>query len=167
MKQTDLLQFYPEVSHASQYQSQETDREVMMIDGYGQNTTGLSESPIQNGLLSRIVLDYIRYLNGNNCNLTWNHRVTRYNVTLYQLPMSARRMKENGQSLLPTPCASDWKRSKVSPKDIIDRHSPGLPVFAAMLANGEIKLPTPVASQSWKPIRPLSPSELGGGTELL
>lgn len=63
-----------------------------------------------------------------------------------------------GMLVLPTPKSSDHKRMKVAPSDL-NRHSPGIPVFAAILQEN---LPTPTCKE--EKIRNRTPSEHPGGS---
>lgn len=88
MQQMDISQFLPEDSHVSLSVSQEIVKEVLTNDGSGVISQESSEKLSRLGLLSRIVLDYISFQNGNRYNLTWKRKVINSDVTLFLLPLS-------------------------------------------------------------------------------
>lgn len=169
-EQTSLIfveenqQYYQAVSPANPYQLQVIEKERMMIDGCGVSFSALSQSLNQLGLLQKMYLDSLPFLNIQKSSMTWKQKVTQSKHLYYQLQTSAHRTSEKEHLLLPTPRSTDWKRSVVAPSEI-RRKSPGIPVYAAMMQEGIFYLPTPCTSQLNKIIRPLIPSEMGGGME--
>lgn len=156
---------YPAVSPVNPYLQQVKDKETKMKDGCGMNFTALSQSVSRLGLLQKMYLDLLPSRNTPELSMTWKQKVTQSKHLYYQLQTTARRISEEEHLLLPTPRATDWKRSVVAPAEL-RRKSPGIPVYAAMMQEGIFYLPTPCTSQLHKIIRPLIPSEKRGGMEL-
>lgn len=95
------------------------------------------------------------------CYLTWKASATPRNRLLFRLVPSMLRTEETGYSLWPTPTANDGNNITFPPAA---RNWDSVP--------GEIMrrfYPTPTASQDYKPIRKLAPSEKNGdhGTMLV
>lgn len=149
-------------SPVSPYLLQVVEKAKKMKDGCGMSLSDLSESVNRLGLLQKMSLDWLQSLNTLESSPTWKMRVTPSRHSYYLLLMSAPRTSGKERLLLPTPAATDWKRSLVARADM-SRKSPGVPVYAAMIQEGIFYLPTPCTSQIHKIIRPLTPSERGGG----
>lgn len=129
-----------------------------MIDGCGQTILESFGKPTQIGLLSKIVTGSYSYRNQKNSKAIWKTSTTKYGLFVFRLQAWAHRTSERERLLLPTPVASDSKRSVVAMGDFF-RHSPGLPVWAALLSEN---LPTPTCNI--EKIRKPSPSENPGGS---
>lgn len=157
----ETRRYCPEDSPASRSVSRENDKGKMTSGGSGQNTLDSfgNASPI--GLLLRMLQTSQTYQNLEGSMPIWKMRVMKSGFLKYQLQVPEHRTSGNDVSWLPTPCASDKKRMKTSPAEF-NRHSPNLPIFAAMIHVGIHRLPTPMSSQDFKPIRPLTPQESAG-----
>lgn len=148
-------------SRANRYQPQDNEKVRKTIDGSGQNTLDLFGNVGPLGLLRKMLQTSSTYQNSEGSMPTWKTKVMKSGFLKYQLQVPELRISEGGVSWLPTPVASDNKRSKVCPADL-RRKSPAIPVFASAIQQGIVKLSTPTASQDFKPIRPQIPSERGG-----
>jgi len=135
--------------------------ERMIPGGSGQNTLDLFGNVSPLGLLRKMLQTSSTYQSSEGYMPIWKTRVTKSGFLKYQLQVPEHRTSEKGVSWLPTPCASDKKRMKTSPAEF-NRHSPNLPIFAAMIHVGIHRLPTPMSPQDFKPIRPLTPQESAG-----
>jgi len=153
----EIPQSYPADSPVSQSVELGKNSVIRTSGGCGQSTleSYAKQSPI--GLLSKIVTGSSLFQNGMESKPIWKTQVMKSGVSVFRLRAWVPRMSEKERLLLPTPVATDYKRSKVSPMDL-ERHSPGLPVFAALLSEN---LPTPTCSLN--AIRKPSPSENPGG----
>lgn len=140
---------------------QGNDSERMILAGYGQNTLDLFGNVSPLGLLRKMLHTSSIYQSSEESIPIWKTRVTKSGFLKYQLQVPGRRTSENAVLLLPTPCATDYKRAQVSPADL-NRKSPSIPVFASAIQQGIVKLSTPTASQDYNPIRPQIPSERAG-----
>lgn len=145
------------VSHVSPSLSQENVSAAKTSVGCGQSTLDSFGKPTPLGLLLRMLPLSPVFQSSGKYTKTLNPKITKSGFCIYELQMSAPHTSAPAVSWLPTPTASDHKRAKVSPADVMRKSPglPGLPVFAAML-------PTPTASQDYKPIREMSPSEKNG-----
>ena len=148
-------------SRANQYQPQDHEKVRKTIDGSGQNTLDLFGNVSPLGLLRKMLQTSSIYQSSEESIPIWKTKVTKSGFLKYQLQVPGRRTSENAALLLPTPCATDYKRAQVSPADL-NRKSPSIPVFASAIQQGIIKLSTPTASQDYNPIRPQIPSERAG-----
>lgn len=145
-------------SHVSQLVQPERNLEKKMTAGCGQTILESFGKLSQIGLLSKIVTGSYSYRNQKNSKAIWKTSTTKYGLFVFRLQAWEHRMSERERLLLPTPVASDSKRSMVAKKDFY-RHSPGLPVWAALLSEN---LPTPTCEI--EKIRKPSPSENPGGS---
>jgi hypothetical protein len=129
------------------------------------------------GLLARMLLDTSVW-GSTTCYLTWKAKVTKQSRLYFQLVPSTPHTDETECSLWPTPTASDGTTGAIIGKnDIFRITSTGKPRKVNQNGtDGSVGLarlvqlwPTPTASQDWKPIRPLAPSEANGshGTMLV
>ena len=148
-------------SRANQYQPQDHEKVRKTIDGSGQNTLDLFGNVSPLGLLRKMLQTSSIYQSSEESIPIWKTKVTKSGFLKYQLQVPGRRTSENAALLLPTPCATDYKRAQVSPADL-NRKSPSIPVFASAIQQGIIKLSTPTTSQDFKVIRPQIPSERAG-----
>ena len=148
-------------SRANQYQPQDHEKVRKTIDGSGQNTLDLFGNVSPLGLLRKMLQTSAIYQSSEGYMPIWKTRVTKSGFLKYQLQVPERRTSEKDVSWLPTPCATDFKRARVSPADL-NRKSPSIPVFASAIQQGIIILSTPTTSQDFKPIQELSSSERKG-----
>lgn len=115
-----------------------------------------------NGLLVRMLLDTSHWAS-TSCYLIWTVSVTPGKRLLFRLVPSTHPTEETESLLLPTPTASETRARKNVELTPTGRrkckngssHSLDLPTTLKMLG-------TPTASQNYKPIRKLSPSESKG-----
>lgn len=153
--------FYPADSRVSQSVSQAEGKVQTTLDGFGLSISDSSESADRIGLLQRMLQHSSVFLSSKESIPTFRQKVTKSGYSYYQLQESEHRTREKGVLLLPTPMQSDYKRYKTTVADF-NRKSPCLPVFAALIRAGYVKLSTPTASQDYKPIRAQIPSEKAG-----
>lgn len=146
--------YYQADSRVSPSLSQENVSAAKTSVGCGQSTLDSFGKPTPLGLLLRMLPLSQVFQSSGKYTKTLNPKITKSGFCRYELRMSVPHTSAPAVSWLPTPTASDHKRAKVSPADVM-RKSPGLPVFAAIL-------PTPTTSQDYKPIREMSPSEKNG-----
>ena len=157
----ETRRYCPEDSLASRSVSRGNDKGTKTSAGSGQNTLDSFGNAGPIGLLLRMLRTSQIYLNSEGSMPIWKTKVMKSGFLKYQLQVPEHRTSEKGVSWLPTPCASDKKRMKTSPAEF-NRHSPNLPIFAAMIHVGIHRLPTPMSPQDFKPIRPLTPQESAG-----
>ena len=114
------------------------------------------------GLLARMLLGTSLWAS-TTFYLTWKASTTPRKRLLFRLVPSAPHTDETGFSLWPTPTANDGKNISLPPSARSWGSVPG------EILRGFFPTPTPTASQDYKPIRPLAPSEANGehGTMLV
>lgn len=164
VEQVEQLTLFPQGTrdHASLSALPGTEKARMMTVTSGQRLSGYYKKSTLSGLLVRTLLD-ISHWDSTLCYLTWRVSATPGKRLLFRLHLSERITKDTGFSLLPTPTASETKPRKNVELTGAGRrkckngssHSLDLPTTLKMLG-------TPTASQNYKPIRKLSPSEAKG-----
>ena len=98
-----------EARHANHSQQQETEKDKMMSDTYGQSSlTSLESANLQQSLASRLQ-QQLEQAGSTIYKLTWKQKTTPRQWPYYQLAASGLRTKESGYSSWPTPAARDYK----------------------------------------------------------
>ena len=119
--QTIQQTLFQEDSHANLSPLQEKEREKRMIATSGQKCYELLPKSNQDGLLGKMckaLLTSTTAWYSDRCKLIWKHKVSKSNVSLFQLQASVLGTKETESgSLLPTPRARDYFGS-VNPNQV-------------------------------------------------
>lgn len=130
----------------------------------GQKYFALYKPSTLGGSLVRMLLGTSHW-GSTLCLLTWKVSVTPGKRLLFQLSPWMPDIAETEYSLWPTPRASDATHGGPNQRD-----SKGNYALTGAVHHPEAKMwPTPTASQDWKPVRKLAPSEANGshGTMLV
>ncbi len=149
------LTSYPQDSPANRTVYVAHARRLVMSVIYGTKSSEYYGRRNQHGSWERTFQDSLLLSEDNSLDvssMTWSRWGIALDGVAMELKMSEQFTKETGSSLLPTPTANDAKNNG-SPSNW-RRNS--LPLNTIVL------LATPTASQDYKAVRPLSPSEANG-----